>query len=125
MKPQFGVCGNKVGCSLAYTGEKIPASPGTPCPECGQPLIIGKANKGGGGKLLILILGLAALLLLAVIGGTLFVFKDKISQLVSPQAQHATKIVQAPDADDAGQTNTGQANNNDQPPTADEKRQTA
>jgi outer membrane protein OmpA-like peptidoglycan-associated protein len=124
MKPQFGVCGNKVGCSLAYTGEKIPASPGTSCPECGQPLIIEKANKGGSGKL-VLILGIAALLLLAVIGGTLFVFKDKISQLFSSQAQHATKIVQAPDADDAGQTNTGQANNYDQPPSANEKPQTA
>jgi outer membrane protein OmpA-like peptidoglycan-associated protein len=79
MKPQFGVCKNKVGCSFAYTGEKIPVPADSKCPECGQPLVV-DASKQGGPKLL-LVLGL--LLLLVLVGGAsaLFIFKDQIFHL--------------------------------------------
>jgi outer membrane protein OmpA-like peptidoglycan-associated protein len=79
MKPQFGVCKNKVGCSFAYTGEKIPVPADSKCPECGQPLVV-DSSKGGGAKILI-VLGL--LLILILIGGglALFAFKDQIFHL--------------------------------------------
>ena len=73
MKPQFGVCKNKVGCSLAYTGEKVPLPSDLKCPECGQALVVEKA-KGGGSKavltvliLLLLVLGAGAMTLIAVL----------------------------------------------------------
>src|ERR1700759_1125699 len=62
MKPQFGVCKNKVGCSFAYTGEKIPVPADSKCPECGQPLVV-EASKQGGAKMLI-VLAIVVLLLL-------------------------------------------------------------
>jgi outer membrane protein OmpA-like peptidoglycan-associated protein len=119
MKPQFGVCGNKVGCSLAYTGEKIPASPGTPCPECGQPLIFEKASKGGSNKM-VLILGLVALVVVAAIGGAIYLFKDQIAAIAGHPASTPTKIVQAPDSDDSGQVD-----NFKKPPVGNEKPGTA
>jgi len=53
---QIGKCSNRVGCTLAYTGQEIRFE-GTPiCPECGQPLTeIAKQKKGGKLWLLILI----------------------------------------------------------------------
>ena len=54
MKPQFGVCKNKVGCSLAYTGEKVPLTPDMKCPECGQALVI-ESSKSGGTKAVLLV----------------------------------------------------------------------
>jgi serine/threonine protein kinase len=36
---QYGVCNNKAGCSLAYTGELIRYAGDARCPECGQPLV--------------------------------------------------------------------------------------
>ena len=53
---QIGKCSNRVGCTLAYTGQEIRFE-GTPiCPECGQPLtILAKQKKGGKLWLLILI----------------------------------------------------------------------
>jgi outer membrane protein OmpA-like peptidoglycan-associated protein len=79
MKPQFGVCKNKVGCSFAYTGEKIPVPADSKCPECGQPLAVDSSKKGGA-KILI-VLGL--LLFLVLIGGgvALFFLKDQIFHL--------------------------------------------
>jgi len=79
MKPQFGVCKNKVGCSFAYTGEKIPVPADSKCPECGQPLAV-ESSKKGGAKILI-VLGL--LLFLVLIGGgvALFFLKDQIFHL--------------------------------------------
>ena len=65
MKPQFGVCKNKVGCSFAYTGEKIPVPADSKCPECGQPLVV-DSSKQGGAKILV---ALGLLLLLILIGG--------------------------------------------------------
>ena len=59
MKPQFGVCKNKVGCSFAYTGEKIPVPADSKCPECGQPLTV-DSSKRGGAKILV-VLGLLLL----------------------------------------------------------------
>src|SRR6478672_6232817 len=76
MKPQFGVCKNKVGCSFAYTGEKIPVPADSKCPECGQPLVV-DAPKGGNTKLLIT-LGILALLVLIGGGAALYAFKDQI-----------------------------------------------
>jgi outer membrane protein OmpA-like peptidoglycan-associated protein len=79
MKPRFGVCKNKVGCSFAYTGEKIPVPADSKCPECGQPLAV-DSSKQGGAKILILI-GLLLLLLLIGGGVALFSFKDQIFHL--------------------------------------------
>ncbi len=76
MKPQFGVCKNKVGCSFAYTGEKIPVPADSKCPECGQPLVV-DASRGGSTKLL-LVLGILVLLVLAGGGAALYAFKDQI-----------------------------------------------
>jgi outer membrane protein OmpA-like peptidoglycan-associated protein len=79
MKPQFGVCKNKVGCSFAYTGEKIPVPADSKCPECGQPLVV-DASKHGSTKILV---ALGLLLLLILVGGgvALFAFKDQIFHL--------------------------------------------
>jgi len=79
MKSQFGVCKNKVGCSLAYTGEKVRLPSDLKCPECGQALVVEK-SKGGGSKALLTVL----LLLLFVLGAGVvaLVFKDKIADLV-------------------------------------------
>ncbi len=79
MKPQFGVCKNKVGCSFAYTGEKIPVPADSKCPECGQPLVV-DSSKQGGAKTLV-VLGLLLLLILTGGGAALFVFKDQIFHL--------------------------------------------
>jgi outer membrane protein OmpA-like peptidoglycan-associated protein len=79
MKSQFGVCKNKVGCSFAYTGEKIPVPADSKCPECGQPLVV-DSSKSGGAKILI-VLGLFLILILIGGGLALFAFKDQIFHL--------------------------------------------
>jgi outer membrane protein OmpA-like peptidoglycan-associated protein len=79
MKSQFGVCKNKVGCSFAYTGEKIPVPADSKCPECGQPLVV-ESSKRGGAKILI-VLGLFLILILVGGGLALFAFKDQIFHL--------------------------------------------
>jgi outer membrane protein OmpA-like peptidoglycan-associated protein len=79
MKPQFGVCKNKVGCSFAYTGEKIPVPADSKCPECGQPLVV-ETSKKGGAKVLV-VLGLLLLVILIGAGAALFAFKDQIFHL--------------------------------------------
>jgi outer membrane protein OmpA-like peptidoglycan-associated protein len=98
MKSQFGVCKNKVGCSLAYTGEKVPLPSDLKCPECGQTLVVEK-SKGGGNKVVLAVL----LLLLLVLGAGVvaLVFKDKIADLVF----HKPAIVQQlpnPSQEDSG-----------------------
>jgi len=79
MKAQFGVCKNKVGCSLAYTGEKVPLPPDLKCPECGQALVVEK-SKGGGSKAVLTVL--VVLLLVLGAGVVALLFKDKIADLV-------------------------------------------
>jgi len=79
MKAQFGVCKNKVGCSLAYTGEKVPLPPDLKCPECGQALVVEK-SKGGGSKAVLTVL--VVLLLVLGAGVMALLFKDKIADLV-------------------------------------------
>jgi outer membrane protein OmpA-like peptidoglycan-associated protein len=79
MKPQFGVCKNKVGCSFAYTGEKIPVPADSKCPECGQPLVV-ESSKKGGAKILV-VLGIFLILILIGGGVALFVLKDQIFHL--------------------------------------------
>src|SRR5215469_4434357 len=79
MKPQFGVCKNKVGCSFAYTGEKIPVPADLKCPECGQPLAL-DGTKQGGAKM-VLVLALLLVLVVAAGGAAFFVFKDQIFHL--------------------------------------------
>jgi outer membrane protein OmpA-like peptidoglycan-associated protein len=93
MKPQFGVCKNKVGCSFAYTGEKIPVPADLKCPECGQPLVLDSA-KGGSAKILV-VLGL--LLVLILIGGglALFAFKDQIFHLAFNKSDANQKVVES------------------------------
>jgi outer membrane protein OmpA-like peptidoglycan-associated protein len=95
MKPQFGVCKNKVGCSFAYTGEKIPVPADLKCPECGQPLVL-DASKKGGTKILI---ALGLLLFLIIVGGAaaLFAFKDQIFHLAFNRSE--TKVTEAPGED--------------------------
>jgi outer membrane protein OmpA-like peptidoglycan-associated protein len=80
MKPQLGVCKNKVGCSLAYTGEKLPVPADSKCPECGQPLSI-DGSKQGGAKV-VLVLALLLLLIVAAAGAAFFVFKDQLFHFV-------------------------------------------
>jgi outer membrane protein OmpA-like peptidoglycan-associated protein len=79
MKPQFGVCKNKVGCSFAYTGEKIPVPADLKCPECGQPLALDGTKQGGAKMVLVLVLLLV--LVVAAAGAAFFVFKDQIFHL--------------------------------------------
>src|SRR5580693_2546594 len=79
MKPQFGVCKNKVGCSFAYTGEKIPVPADSKCPECGQPLVVDASNQGS--TKILVALGLLLLLILVGGGVALFAFKDQIFHL--------------------------------------------
>jgi outer membrane protein OmpA-like peptidoglycan-associated protein len=103
MKPQFGVCKNKVGCSLAYTGEKVPLPPDLKCPECGQTLVVEKSGSGGNKVLLILLLML--LLLVCGAGAAFLLFKDKLAGL----APHKTTIVQqslAPTPEENASTQT-------------------
>jgi outer membrane protein OmpA-like peptidoglycan-associated protein len=79
MKSQFGVCKNKVGCSLAYTGEKVPLPSDLKCPECGQALVVEK-SKGSGSKAVLI--GLLLLFLVLGAGVVALVFKGKIGDLV-------------------------------------------
>jgi outer membrane protein OmpA-like peptidoglycan-associated protein len=79
MKPQFGVCKNKVGCSFAYTGEKIPVPADLKCPECGQPLVL-DGPKQSGAKM-VLVLAALLVLVVAAAGAAFFVFKDQIFHL--------------------------------------------
>jgi outer membrane protein OmpA-like peptidoglycan-associated protein len=119
MKSQFGVCGNKTGCSLAYTGEKIPLTPGALCPECGQPLIVEGPKKGGGGKL-ILILIVVFVVLVGGLGAVVFLFKDKISELVLHQTAKTSKIVENTEPEESPANNFGQpANSNEKTSPAD------
>jgi outer membrane protein OmpA-like peptidoglycan-associated protein len=76
MKPQLGICKNKVGCSLAYTGEKITVPADSKCPECGQPLSVDSPKQGG--AKIVLVLAILLLLIIAAAGTALFVFRDQL-----------------------------------------------
>jgi outer membrane protein OmpA-like peptidoglycan-associated protein len=91
MKPQLGVCKNKVGCSLAYTGEKLPVPADSKCPECGQPLSI-DSSKQGGAKI-VLVLALLLLLIIAAAGATFFVFKDQLFHFTLNKAEQKSSEV--------------------------------
>jgi outer membrane protein OmpA-like peptidoglycan-associated protein len=53
---QIGKCSNRVGCTLAYTGQEIRFEGSPVCPECGQPLTeVAKPRKSSKIWLLILI----------------------------------------------------------------------
>ena len=95
MKPQFGVCKNKVGCSFAYTGEKVPVPPDLKCPECGQPLVIESAKPGG--SKIILVIGAVVVLILAGCVLVLSAFKDQILSLVSQKSTASQAVVEAQD----------------------------
>jgi outer membrane protein OmpA-like peptidoglycan-associated protein len=99
MASQFGVCSNKAGCSLAYTGEKIPVPPGGACPECGQPLATDTAKNKGGNKGLLLILLLLALLAVAA-AGTVFLFRDQLAQLAFHSSEPKRKVLELPDSEE-------------------------
>jgi outer membrane protein OmpA-like peptidoglycan-associated protein len=99
MASQFGICNNKVGCSLAYTGEKIPVPPGGACPECGQPLATDAAPKKGGNKALLVILLLVGLLAVAA-AGTLFLFRDQLAQLAFHNSEPKRKVLELPESED-------------------------
>jgi ssDNA-binding Zn-finger/Zn-ribbon topoisomerase 1 len=102
MKPQFGVCKNKVGCSFAYTGEKIPVPPDLKCPECGQPLAIESA-KPGGSKILIIV-GVVMFLILAGCVLALFTFKDQILGLVFQKSNNGPAVVETQENKGASST---------------------
>jgi outer membrane protein OmpA-like peptidoglycan-associated protein len=97
MKPQFGVCKNKVGCSFAYTGEKIPVPADLKCPECGQPLVL-DSSKGGGAKIFV-VLGLLLVLILVGGGLALFAFKDQIFHLAFNKSDANQKVVEGQSED--------------------------
>jgi outer membrane protein OmpA-like peptidoglycan-associated protein len=99
MASQFGICNNKAGCSLAYTGEKIPVPPGGACPECGQPLATDTAKNKGGNKGLLLILPLLALLAVAA-AGTVFLFRDQLAQLTFHRSEPKRKVLELPDSEE-------------------------
>jgi outer membrane protein OmpA-like peptidoglycan-associated protein len=64
---QIGKCSNRVGCTLAYTGQEIRFEGSPICPECGQPLTeLTKPKKSS--KLWILILIPIVLLAMAGVG---------------------------------------------------------
>ena len=90
MKPQFGVCKNKVGCSFAYTGEKIPVPADLKCPECGQPLALDGTKQGGAKMVLVLVLLLV--LVVAAAGAALFVFRDQIFHLALNKGDTNQKV---------------------------------
>lgn len=97
MKPRFGVCKNKVGCSFAYTAEKIPVPADLKCPECGQPLVV-ESSKQSGVKIIIA-LGILLLLILAGGGIALFAFKDQIFHLAFNKSDTAQKSAEGQGAD--------------------------
>ncbi|HWC18221.1 MAG TPA: OmpA family protein [Terriglobales bacterium] len=99
MASQFGVCNNKVGCSLAYTGEKIPVPPGGACPECGQPLATDTAQNKRGNQRLLLILLLLALLAVAA-AGTVFLLRDQLVQLAFHSSEPKRKVLELPDSEE-------------------------
>jgi outer membrane protein OmpA-like peptidoglycan-associated protein len=114
MKPQFGVCKNKVGCSLAYTGEKIPLPPDSKCPECGQPLAL-DSSKQSSAKILV-VFGLVLLLIL--IGGAvaLFAFKDQIFHLAINKQETGPKVVEAQGEDKLASSTPAQGQEPSLPP---------
>jgi outer membrane protein OmpA-like peptidoglycan-associated protein len=64
---QIGKCSNRVGCTLAYTGQEIRFEGSPVCPECGQPLSeVAKQKKKG--KLWLLILIPVVFLAIAAVG---------------------------------------------------------
>jgi outer membrane protein OmpA-like peptidoglycan-associated protein len=64
---QIGKCSNRVGCTLAYTGQEIRFEGSPICPECGQPLAeVTKPKKSS--KLWILILVPIVFLAIAGVG---------------------------------------------------------
>jgi len=95
MKPQLGVCKNKVGCSLAYTGEKIPVPADSKCPECGQPLSIDSPKQGG--AKIVLLLALLLLLIVAAGGAAFFVFKDRLFHFALNKAETDQKSSEVKD----------------------------
>jgi outer membrane protein OmpA-like peptidoglycan-associated protein len=101
MKPQFGVCKNKVGCSFAYTGEKIPVPADSKCPECGQPLVV-ESSKSGGAKVALIVVALLVLMFLIGGGVALFAFKDQILHLVFQKTDNSPKVVEAQDDKNGG-----------------------
>jgi len=101
MKPQFGVCKNKIGCSFAYTGEKIPVPADSKCPECGQPLVV-ESSQPGGAKVLLIVIGLLVLVFLIGGGVALFAFKDQILHLAFQKADNSPKVVEAQDDKNGG-----------------------
>ena len=107
MKPQLGVCKNKVGCSLAYTGEKIPVPANSKCPECGQPLSIDSPKQGG--TKIVLVLALLLLLIVAGGGAAFFVFKDQLFHFALNKADQKSSgdnkgVIQAPPDDQVAAT---------------------
>src|SRR5260370_17468600 len=64
---KIGKCSNRVGCTLAYTGQEIRFEGSPVCPECGQPLTeVAKPKKNS--KLWLLILIPVLLLVVAAHG---------------------------------------------------------
>jgi outer membrane protein OmpA-like peptidoglycan-associated protein len=114
MKPRFGICKNKVGCSFAYTGEKIPVPADLKCPECGQPLVI-ESSKHSGVKV-ILVLGIVLLLILAGGGVALFAFKDQIFHLALNKPDTTQKSAES-QAADKGPSSTGDQAASTSPPS--------
>ncbi len=101
MKSQLGVCKNKVGCSLAYTGEKMPVPADSKCPECGQPLSVDSPKQGG--PKIVLVLALVLLLVVAAGGAAFFVFKDQLFHFALNKTDNKG-VIQAPSDEQAAAT---------------------
>src|SRR6266478_3528697 len=91
---QIGKCSNRVGCTLAYTGQEIRFEGSPVCPECGQPLTeVAKQKKGG--KLWLLIFIPVVFLAIAVVGFwaveryLIAADNSKVSPTPTPQASVA------------------------------------
>lgn len=114
---QTGKCTNRVGCTLAYTGQEVRFEGSPVCPECGQPLTeVSKPKKSN--KLWILILAL--IVLLAIAGGGFYAVEryvvaadgSKVTPTATPSAvanQSESKMVEGKSqlpADLQNKTNT-------------------
>ena len=122
MKPQFGVCKNKVGCSFAYTGEKIPVPPDSKCPECGQPLARGFLQTEVAPRFSS---SLGLVLLLILIGGAaaLFAFKDQIFHLAFNKPETSQKVVEAQGEDKLASSSPAQGQESSTPADSPNARQ--
>jgi len=98
---QIGKCSNRVGCTLAYTGQEIRFEGSPICPECGQALTeIAKPKKSN--KIWILIVAL--IVLFAIAGGGFYAVERFL--VAADAAKETTKTSPTPSASPTAQNQT-------------------